>query len=209
VNLQYKMTKREKLIGLAAGICVISFAWFNLVLEPMLGSREQFVLRTSSENLLAVDAEARLVALSSGRVSGSSQDSSQILANVLEEIELVNKQLETATTTLMQSEKMLMVLRFLLEQHENLTLLQFKTMKAEMVTVNNDVAGVETGLFRHRVNLQCEGSFQSIVTYLKSIEQLPWPIYWVGVEYQERQYPKANLSLLIDTYSTERDWIKL
>ena len=188
---------------------VILFAWFIQVMEPLLERHKNLVNLASAESLSALDIETQLVVQKAEGTFNSDQVTNAMLVDLLKEIELVDETLQAGITSLIAPEKMVTVLRKLFDQKKNITLTQFKTIKAVVVTERGENSEIETGIYRHRIHLQFEGSYQSIVTYMKSIEQLPWPVYWQAVDYEQRLYPKARVSLLLDTFSTEREWIKL
>ncbi|VUD56796.1 hypothetical protein TDB9533_02403 [Thalassocella blandensis] len=63
------------------------------------------------------------------------------------------------------------------------------------------------GLYKHAVKLAIEGEYFTVVDYLKSIEELPWKIYWQTLDYQVQDYPRAKVVLEVYTLSTEKGFI--
>lgn len=63
------------------------------------------------------------------------------------------------------------------------------------------------GLYKHSVKLAIEGEYFSIVDYLRSIEELPWKIYWQSLDYHVDAYPGARVVLEVYTLSTEKSLI--
>ncbi len=63
------------------------------------------------------------------------------------------------------------------------------------------------GVYKHTVVLALEGSYFNVITYLKSLENLPWKIYWHELDYSVTDYPKAEVLLEVYTLSTEEGFI--
>ncbi|MFL0808798.1 MAG: hypothetical protein K6L76_00135 [Agarilytica sp.] len=59
------------------------------------------------------------------------------------------------------------------------------------------------GVFKHSVIVQLEGNYFDVVNYLEALESLPWKIYWQGIDYEVKKFPKAKVTLEVYTLSTE------
>lgn len=60
------------------------------------------------------------------------------------------------------------------------------------------------GVFKHAVLVSVEGKYFDVVQYLQALEQLPWKIYWEGLDYQVNKYPKAKITIEVYTLSTDK-----
>ncbi len=56
-------------------------------------------------------------------------------------------------------------------------------------------------LYRHAIQIQFQGEYRNIVTYLKAVEALPWRVVWQSMQLDTRAYPQVKVELIIETLS--------
>lgn len=66
-----------------------------------------------------------------------------------------------------------------------------------------------SGLYRHGVELELEGSYGELLAYLRAIEALPQRVLWGGVALKVVQHPTAVMTLRVYTLSRERHWLEI
>lgn len=71
----------------------------------------------------------------------------------------------------------------------------------------NNIARESADIFRHGIEIEFYGDFNSTVSYLKAVEALPWRFYWDEVNYTVEEYPQALVKVVIYTLSLDRGWI--
>jgi MSHA biogenesis protein MshJ len=59
------------------------------------------------------------------------------------------------------------------------------------------------------MNIEIKGGYLDILRYLKSLEALPWKVFWGKVTLKTEKYPDSRASVLIYTLSTREAWIGL
>lgn len=76
-------------------------------------------------------------------------------------------------------------------------------------SVANTAAAANTGsgLFRHGVRLELEGSYLEALAYLRALEAMPWGLGWDSVEFQTLSFPKGRLVVEVHTISDRPDWL--
>jgi MSHA biogenesis protein MshJ len=62
-------------------------------------------------------------------------------------------------------------------------------------------------VYQHGLEVIFQGNYNSTLSYLKKLEQLPWKFYWEEVTYEVIKYPKAQITVRIHTLSLEKGWI--
>ena len=62
-------------------------------------------------------------------------------------------------------------------------------------------------VYRHGTRIELEGRFDDVVSFLESLEELPWSLFWDQLHYQVTDYPNAQVILVINTLSTREGWI--
>ncbi|MBV1884431.1 MAG: hypothetical protein KUG82_22515 [Pseudomonadales bacterium] len=211
-TVSYQPTKREKWIVLITCVVVMLSVWISQILDPLQVQRDEMLKQIKRQNELVVNAETDLEKrkqLKAEGVTNRGAVSKEKLAEVLNKIKQVDDNLDLMSPEVISPKKMGSVIRGLFEQQNKLTLLRFKTSNPIAITERIEGGEVNTGLYRHKINLQFEGDHRSVVAYLKSIEKTPWPIYWNGFDYQVRHDPKAIVNLQIETLSDGRGWLAL
>ena len=59
------------------------------------------------------------------------------------------------------------------------------------------------------MNIEVKGGYLDVMRYLKSLEGLPWKVFWGKVTLKAEKYPDSRVNLLIYTLSTHEAWIGL
>jgi MSHA biogenesis protein MshJ len=71
-------------------------------------------------------------------------------------------------------------------------------------------AGVTgTMVYKHGMHVEVKGGYLEILRYLKSLEALPWKVFWGKATLKTEKYPDSRVSLVIYTLSTHEAWIGL
>jgi MSHA biogenesis protein MshJ len=64
-------------------------------------------------------------------------------------------------------------------------------------------------VYKHGLEIVFQGDYNSTLSYLRKLEQLPWKFYWEEVAYEVLDYPKAQILVRIHTLSLDRRWISV
>ena len=64
-------------------------------------------------------------------------------------------------------------------------------------------------VYKHGMRVELRGGYMDILRYLKSLEALPWKVFWGQAVLKTEKYPDSRLDLLIYTLSTHEGWIGL
>ena len=55
--------------------------------------------------------------------------------------------------------------------------------------------------------LRVEGSYLDCLEYLRSVERLPWHLYWARLELKAGEYPSNTFLIEVRTLSLDKEWI--
>ena len=219
---------RQRIMVSAAMLICIHAAWDFLLHTPHTTAVE-------SQNGRLVEETQRIAELNqqlSAMLSEGSQENAE-LAALTEEIEVLDQQIEMASSEFISPGQMPDVLQHLLADNTKLRITQLKTLPAKRInggnsdteddnqtvadadqeTSDQDVSesAVEesdrTPVFRHEVTLEFEGDYLSTLEYIRSIEQLGWRIFWDRVHIDSTQYPRSRVSMSLYTLSLDEGWI--
>ena len=64
-------------------------------------------------------------------------------------------------------------------------------------------------VYKHGLEIVFQGDYNSTLSYLRKLEQLPWKFYWEEVEYEVLDYPTAQILVRIHTLSLDKGWISV
>lgn len=91
-----------------------------------------------------------------------------------------------------------------LVQGNSLRLQQLRNAPVNVVQVPGQEPGINL-LFRHDLSLTLQGSFNATLSYIESIEQQPWQLFWQSMSLRTDQYPEGTLQLQVHTLSTSEN----
>jgi MSHA biogenesis protein MshJ len=63
------------------------------------------------------------------------------------------------------------------------------------------------GLYRHGMRIQVKGNYLDIIRVLRSMEGLPWKVFWGEVSVKTEKYPQSHATVVIYTLNQDRAWI--
>ncbi len=63
------------------------------------------------------------------------------------------------------------------------------------------------GLYRHGMRIQVRGNYLDIIRVLRSMEGLPWKVFWGEVSVKTEKYPQSHATVVIYTLNQDRAWI--
>ena len=199
-----KLSKRDQIALFVIFIVVVLAIWFRLIYLPLsenIMAMEQDITQktTDVENL-----QAKMAALKKIMNKDPDADNRQLLNSYLEENAELDKALASTSNQIITPQEMSALLEQLLKSQAGLKFvsLKNKAATAEFVESQNEleaaVNNVNT-IYRHSVVLQMEGSYHNALSYLKTLEQLPWRLFWNDVEIETNGYPNALITLEVYT----------
>lgn len=80
---------------------------------------------------------------------------------------------------------------------------------ADAMTDDAMTAPVGSGVFIHPVSITVEGSFTSIVAYLRALENSPWRFDWQRFELTAQRYPLSRARIDLNTLSLDPNLLGL
>jgi MSHA biogenesis protein MshJ len=213
-----RLSARERLFLLAAGLFVVGGLWQALLAGP-LDAREQL----ANDKVLALqdrlsNLDAALSAAAEGVGEGMPEQAERLRA-LRESIEARDEEMRVFTTDLVDPTQMRLVLEELLTRQSGLTLVSAVNRPAEPVLDDEDATAVEQlastqsepsdapKLYRHSFVFTLRGSYLDCLRYLEDVEQLPWHIYWSRLELETDEYPVNEIMIELATLSLDEEWI--
>jgi MSHA biogenesis protein MshJ len=206
-----RLSLRERLFLLAAGLVVVGGLWEAALAAP-LAAREAVAgqkVAALQDRLQQLDASIQAAA--TGMSDGMPRQFDRLRA-LRERVAAGDEEVRVFTTDLVDPAEMRLVLEELLRRQGNIELVSATNLPARPLVVHDDEgapAQAPTGpqLYRHTLVLTLRGTYLDCLTYLTTVEKLPWQIYWSRLELAVDRYPRNDIVLELRTLSIEKEWI--
>ncbi|KQV87825.1 hypothetical protein ASD15_27620 [Massilia sp. Root351] len=232
------LSLRERLMACGAAAAALLFILYTIMIEPALAREKSLhaVIDQQRQQIAAIDVElAQRQALA---LIDPDQASKARLAKLKAENDTMRKALRTVQKGLVAPEKISQMLEQLL-QGGKLKLVSLKTLPPRGMSDGRfsepeagampgllqaapppaqagaaggkapDPAAQQELLYRHGVQLELQGSYLDMVSYMEALERMPSQLFWGKATLEAQEYPKARLTLTLYTLSLDTKWISL
>jgi len=199
---------------IATGIIVVMFLfWDTLLLSPQETQQKKIVVEMYNTNQ-QTEAVAERIKEMSAALRGSQV--THINTRISELQTLLGKlkqQQKNLTIEFIQPAQMAGVLRDMLHAESGLVLTSLESLGVQPLfpmEKDNEKNGIRTQqpeIYKHGLRIVFKGDYFKTLDYLRSLEAMPWNLYWDNVEYSVTKYPKANVEITVHTLSLHEGWI--
>lgn len=135
------------------------------------------------------------------------QDPNQSLRDELAQLSarqtLLDERIARLTSALVSPAQMTALLEPVLAQQQGLQPVSLVSLPARRVELGDGYEDVQ--LFRHSLQVSMRGSYQGVVSYLRSLDQLPWVIGWEQLTFDVSRYPQGDLTFQVSTLSRQQE----
>ncbi|MDY0189263.1 MAG: type II secretion system protein GspM [Desulfuromonas sp.] len=223
------LSKRERLMVVAALFLVPIYLFIQLIYLPSAQQQKKMSAQFASIKQQNAALQEQLVELSSAVTVDPNAQQQQQIARVQQEISQFDKTLQESVAGMVPPQRMAQLLREMLQQRADLTLVSLKNIapqplvtlaaaaeensktsnRQESADKNSEIADTvaDITLYRHGIELQFSGSYMATVKYFSSLQQLPQRLFWEAVRIENEKYPQAQVRVNLYTLSPEKGWI--
>nr|WP_241264185.1 type II secretion system protein GspM [Bowmanella dokdonensis] len=197
---------REKQLLLFAGLFLILYGGYLLLIEPTLDglALSERKLNQQQQELTSLNLQLQELATATTNPDTPLLIRRQALES---EIAALRQVMLQQTSELIPAARMKNVLQQLLAHHDQLRLVELKSLTPTAITAEPQQEDQQAGLYQHGMRLVLEGSYFDLQGYLRQLESLQWRFYWKTFDYQVLEYPTARMSLEIYTLSTGKAFL--
>jgi MSHA biogenesis protein MshJ len=202
-----RLSMRERVLAVAAVIAVL-VAGLNALLLTRLDLRR----KTLSAELSSLQGSMASTASAVEAMNRSDATSTALAQqkSLQHDLDFVNGQLATEAAGMIAPQRMAEVIHEMLSRQHGVVLISLRNMPAHsVVEVPGGTAADQGGPYVHPVELVLEGSYLDILSYLHSLENMPWRFYWRVLDLQAAKYPVNRVRVELGTVSMAREWIGL
>ncbi len=203
------LTLRERAFVLAAILAVVGGLWEASLAGPLQGREQRASLKVENLSQRLGQLNESMSATAAGLTDGAPNrmERLQVLRRHLQETE---ESVRIFTSDLIDPTQMRIVLEELLQAQRGLRLISLSNLDVRpLVEADEDSERSDDSprLYRHGLVLVLEGAFLDCLAYLRSVEALPWQLYWSRLELEADDFPVNRILVELHTLSLEEEWI--
>ncbi|MCD6055348.1 MAG: hypothetical protein K0R12_310 [Gammaproteobacteria bacterium] len=205
---------REQLTLFFGALIAVVMLWNMLLYKPLQVSikKKQVEIRDIKEQVEKMDIETQNVLQELERIGNTSEQESTTRENLAAQSKKLEEALGGIKSDLISPQQMIAALREMLNRQQGLQLLSLDTVPAQAVgAADKQVIGADgqtmPGIYEHTITLVLLGDYFSVLNYLRSLDSLDWRLFWDRMDYKVVEYPKAQVTIKLHTFSAEKGFI--
>lgn len=206
---------KERAGFLIAIIIAIFLVWDQLLLTPLeqQGKLLQTQVKKQSKDLARIREQQKQV-IDRSVQDPNEQNNKQILA-LNKAMESLDARLREMTVDLINPREMAKVLEEVLTRETDLRLISVKSLPPQPLNEVEDKASKQgkrsksilPGVYKHALQIEFQGSYLSTLRYLQALEKLQRRFYWASIDFVVEEYPRARVTITVNTLSLNEAWI--
>lgn len=198
---------RERCVLLAAVVLALLLSFESLIWAP---ARQR--LAASAAQLASIQEQRRVLEAELGQLE--QQEALDPDAAVNRQIESLTRQVGTLDERLggqalhlIAPERARELLQALISNTERLRIVSIQTEAPQPLgdPGQHDLPV----LYRHGLVVDLQGDYLSLLDYVRALEQLPWRLYWLGLEVRADAPGPAEFRLYLYSVSLQKEWIRV
>tara|TARA_R110000782_G_scaffold250847_8_gene338295 strand:- start:5764 stop:6468 length:705 start_codon:yes stop_codon:yes gene_type:complete len=208
------------------GVLVVLFSVYDYFLfTPLETEQKSLVVNLNEKNAERLILMSQIQKLLKFNQQDPDTDNIARLKTLRSRLIDVQADLESSTNSLVSPKDMPKILETVLHKTGKLTLVNLKSLgvmpvvaKGETdkeITQDTKANGGETKLtadnidnaYKHSLRIEISGDYLTMLSYLKSLEDLKWVFFWDNFKLTVSEYPDANVTIEIFTLSLNQTWI--
>lgn len=202
------MSLRERALIFITLLAALYFLAVNVLFGPMNAEKERLQQQVNQKRQETQTLEAQIQAL---LAAGDDTAKRNKLAALQENLKTMDAELVRVTAGLVPPKEMARLIEQMLLKNRGLQVMKMESLPATPLLEASTASGVVSGtmVYKHGMQIELKGGYLDILRYLKSLEALPWKVFWGKVTLKTEKYPDSRVSLLVYTLSTHEAWIGL
>ncbi|MCR4346840.1 MAG: hypothetical protein NUV55_06530 [Sulfuricaulis sp.] len=204
------MSIRERGMIFITILVAVYFLAVNILFGPLNTQKDRLQQQVDlkRQETQALEAQVQAMALTGGE--GPETAKRKKLESLRENLKTMDTELVRVTAGLVPPKEMTRLIEQMLLKNRGLQVMRVESIPATSL-LEEGASGTASGVmvYKHGMHIEIKGGYLDILRYLKSLEALPWKVFWGKVTLKTEKYPDSRVSLLIYTLSTHEAWIGL
>lgn len=126
--------------------------------------------------------------------------------DLLERIATLEQSIDDINEKLMSPNRMISLVKELLDEQDDLTVLTFNVLPIQTIESNVDGGNL---FYQHGLNMTLEGSYEALTEYLAAIESLEHQLFWDDLIVETDRFPVLTIQLKVHTLSQDKEWLNV
>ena len=200
------MSLRERALIFITLLVALYFLAVNVLFGPLNVEKDKLQLQLNQKRAETQELEAQVQALAGVREEPDAAKRNRL--EVLQEnLQSMDAELLKVTSGLVPPKEMARLVEQMLLRNHGLQVMKVESLPAKLLL---EAVGTSGPLvYKHGMQIEVKGRYLDVLRYLKTLENLPWKVFWGKVTLKTENYPDSRVSLLIYTLSTQEAWIGL
>ena len=203
------MSLRERALIFISLLVALYFLTVNVLFGPQNNEKDRLQQQVNQKREAVQKLESQIQTLATGGEAADSVKQKKIAA-LQENLKTMDAELVRVTVGLVSPKEMARLIEQMLLKNRGLQVLKVESIPATPLLENAGRGNADgTMVYKHGMQIELKGGYLDILHYLKSLENLPWKVFWGKVTLKTEKYPNSRVSLVIYTLSTREAWIGL
>lgn len=207
------LSARERTMVLAAGVAVIGFAGYLLLVAPEFDRHKRLEGQIASHRTEAVTMRTQAQQLLKGLAQDPNAEAHARIAQMRQQIEELDTGVRSVQSGLVAPNRMAALLEEMLTRNRRIQLMGLRTLPVTMLIepansgADKAAAAPLRNVYKHGVEITLQGSYPDLLDYLARLEKLQWQMFWARTRMDASDYPRVRLTLTLYTLSLDRAWL--
>lgn len=220
------MSLRERVIIFAIAVLILVLLINAALLDPQYAKQSKLSQQIKEQQAQIADIQNQIQQRVKAQANDPDYDVRVRMQALRQRAQQMNDALGDVQKGLVPPGRMAALLESVLKKNDKLLLLSLKTLPVKRlndavdadekpapdtlpISLADEESDAVKGVFKHTVELKVQGSYMDMMAYMKSLEDMPWQIFWGNAELTVDDYPKATLTLTLFTLSLDKKWLNL
>jgi len=203
------MSLRERALIFITLLVALYFLAVNVLFGPLNVEKDRLQQQVNQKRQETQVLELQVQALVG---TGEHPDAAKRkkLEALQENLKTMDAELARVTSGLVTPKEMARLVEQMLLKNHGLQVMKVESIPATpLLNVIEKTISSGPMVYKHGMNIEIKGGYLDVLRYLKSLEALPWKVFWGKVSLKTEKHPDSHVSLLIYTLSTHEAWIGL
>jgi len=210
------MSLRERGIILATGVVLMVFIWLQFVFMPIEDKQKTYRQSLLKDAELVESHSLRLTELNALLKLNPNESLQKEQLVLKQSLAKLGQRIEEQLSHLLAPEEMVDVMKQVLADYKGLRLLKARNLPVEPLNLATDsTSGSNTdsesdspnaAVFAHGFEIQLSGDYFQALAFVQYLEGMSG-FFWHALDYRVDTYPKAHITIQLNTLSLEEDWI--
>lgn len=207
------LSVRERGMIFVSVLAVLYLVAYNVVFAPLRAEQARLERDLKSKYQQAQAVDKQLNALLTASDSSADVVNRNKLAALRQQLAELDTNMDRMTDGVVTPKEMAKLIEEMLTRNRNLALVKLEALPAMSIdgqtrpAADSAAVATDVAVYRHGMRIEFKGRYFDIVEYLKTLEKLPWKVFWGEVTLETDEYPVSKVTLVIYTLSRYPGWI--